>query len=705
MNHRVRKAARRGARVHALNPIDFDLNYDLASKLIAAPAALADEAVKLARAALELGGEAPSELAALLASATTDDAARALASSLKDASAAVIIFGEAAAMHPQASLLRACARFVALATDAGYNEVPLGANTLGLSRSGVVPASGGLDARTMLALPRKGYVLYGAEPPYDFGDGGLAMTSLAKADVVIAFSAFASDAIKAVATVILPIAALPETDATLVNLNGISQTVAAGAKPPGEARPGWKVLRALGGKLAVAGFDFSELAELRATLAAKTATIAPQVHAKVASRQEAKGLVRIATVPIYRSDAVVRRATALQAHPLNSGAGLGLNPLDAASSASTKAAWSRSPALPAPRPCRSSSVPPCRVALPGSRQPTARPQRCRPTAPNSASARHRRMDSLIALLNNFVVQWPTLSTFIGLILLPMLPLIISVAMYVWWERKVIGWMHVRMGPNQIGPLGLAQAFADVFKLLFKEITVPEKASSFLFYLAPLLALAPAMAAWAVVPIGDRLAWSNANAGLLYLLAMTSLGVYGILLAGWASNSKYAFLGAMRSAAQVVSYEIAMGMALVSVLILCGSLNLSDIVDAQAGSKGFLEWFLAAAAADVRRLFHLRRGRNQPRAVRRGRGRIGNRRRLPCRIFGLGLRDLLPGRIRQHDPGRVPGFDPVPRRLAVAGAGLGPGHTVGAGLVVAVRQGLSDGVSIPVVPRDVPALPL
>ncbi len=330
VNHRVRKAARRGARVHALNPIDFDLNYDLASKLIAAPAALADEAVKLARAALDLGAEAPPELAALLASATTDDAARALAASLKDASAAVIIFGEAAAMHPQASLLRACARFVALATDAGYNEVPLGANSLGLSRNGVVPASGGLDARTMLALPRKGYVLYGAEPPYDFGDGGLAMTSLAKADVVIAFSAFASDALKAVATVILPIAALPETDATLVNLNGISQTIAAGAKPPGEARPGWKVLRALGGKLAVAGFDFTEVAELRATLAAKTATIAPQIQAKVASRQEAKGLVRIATVPIYRSDAVVRRATALQAHPLNSGAGLGLNPQDAA---------------------------------------------------------------------------------------------------------------------------------------------------------------------------------------------------------------------------------------------------------------------------------------------------------------------------------------------------------------------------------------
>jgi len=330
VNHRVRKAAKRGAKVHALNPIAFDLNYALASSLVLAPAALADEAVKLAKAALELGGEATAELAALLASATTDDAARALAKSLKDAASSVLIFGEAAAMHPQASLLRACARFVALATDSGYNEVPLGANALGLTRHGVVPAAGGLDARTMLALPRKGYLLYGAEPPYDFGDGGLAMTSLAKADVVVAFSAFASDALKAVATVILPIAALPETDATLVNLNGLAQSAGAGAKAPGEARPGWKVLRALGDKLGAAGFEFTELTELRNLLAARTATIAPQVQARIAGRHDAKGLVRIATVPIYRSDAVVRRAAALQAHPLNSGAGLGLHPQDAA---------------------------------------------------------------------------------------------------------------------------------------------------------------------------------------------------------------------------------------------------------------------------------------------------------------------------------------------------------------------------------------
>jgi NADH-quinone oxidoreductase subunit H len=171
-----------------------------------------------------------------------------------------------------------------------------------------------------------------------------------------------------------------------------------------------------------------------------------------------------------------------------------------------------------------------------------------------------------------------------------LPLIIAVAMFVYWERKVIGWMHVRMGPNKIGPLGMLQAFADVFKLLFKEVILPTSANRLLYYLAPLLALVPALAAWAVIPFSSRMVLSNANAGVLYLLAMTSMGVYGIILAGWASNSRYALLGAMRSAAQVISYELAMGLCLVCVLVLAGSLNLSDIVNAQAGSKGLLDWF-------------------------------------------------------------------------------------------------------------------
>ena len=169
-----------------------------------------------------------------------------------------------------------------------------------------------------------------------------------------------------------------------------------------------------------------------------------------------------------------------------------------------------------------------------------------------------------------------------------LPLVIAVAMFVYWERKVIGWMHVRLGPNEIGPLGLLQAFADVVKLLIKEIVVPANANRFLFFMAPLMALIPALAVWAVVPFSQGLVLSNVNAGVLYLLAMSSMGVYGIILAGWASNSRYALLGAMRSAAQVVSYELAMGMALVCVLVLAGSLNLTVIVDAQQG--GLLHWF-------------------------------------------------------------------------------------------------------------------
>ena len=170
------------------------------------------------------------------------------------------------------------------------------------------------------------------------------------------------------------------------------------------------------------------------------------------------------------------------------------------------------------------------------------------------------------------------------------PVILAVAFYVLWERKLIGWMHIRHGPMYVGGRGLLQAFADVFKLLFKEVVQPSVAHPVLYRLAPLLALVPAFAAWAVIPFDQRLVLSNANVGLLYLLAMTSLGVYGIILAGWASNSKYAFLGAMRAAAQMVSYEIAMGFALVGVMIASSSLNMSEIVMAQAGNAGLFEWF-------------------------------------------------------------------------------------------------------------------
>lgn len=168
------------------------------------------------------------------------------------------------------------------------------------------------------------------------------------------------------------------------------------------------------------------------------------------------------------------------------------------------------------------------------------------------------------------------------------PLLGLIAYYTLAERKVIGYMQVRMGPNRVGPAGLGQPIADAIKLMFKEIIIPTGANKVLFIFAPILSLGAALAAWAVVPFSDGVVLADINAGLLYLLAMTSLGVYGVIIAGWSSNSKYALLGAMRSAAQIVSYEIAMGFALVVVLMAAGSLNLSAIVDAQRGSV--LHWY-------------------------------------------------------------------------------------------------------------------
>ena len=171
------------------------------------------------------------------------------------------------------------------------------------------------------------------------------------------------------------------------------------------------------------------------------------------------------------------------------------------------------------------------------------------------------------------------------------PLMGAVAYLTLAERKVIGWMQIRIGPNRVGYFGLLQPLADGIKLLMKEIIIPTGSNKFLFVLAPVMALMPALAAWAVVPFNGEMVLSNVNAGLLYILAMTSLGVYGVIIAGWASNSKYAFLGCLRSAAQIVSYEIAMGFALVTVLMAAQSLNLGDIVNGQKGSYGALNWYI------------------------------------------------------------------------------------------------------------------
>ncbi|NDC08183.1 MAG: NADH-quinone oxidoreductase subunit NuoH [Oxalobacteraceae bacterium] len=190
--------------------------------------------------------------------------------------------------------------------------------------------------------------------------------------------------------------------------------------------------------------------------------------------------------------------------------------------------------------------------------------------------------------------WPIAWNLIKIVAI-VLPLMGCVAYLTLWERKMIGWMHVRLGPNRVGPAGLLQPIADALKLLLKEIVVPAKANKGLFVLAPVMTIMPALAAWAVVPFGPDKALANINAGLLFLMAITSLEVYGVIVAGWASNSKYAFLGAMRASAQMVSYEIAMGFVLVIVLMVSGSLNLSEIVGGQLKGMGanmglnFLSW--------------------------------------------------------------------------------------------------------------------
>jgi NADH-quinone oxidoreductase subunit H len=210
------------------------------------------------------------------------------------------------------------------------------------------------------------------------------------------------------------------------------------------------------------------------------------------------------------------------------------------------------------------------------------------------------VDTLAGLSNQwFGPQWgpPLWLTvkYLVLIFAIAIPVILCVAYLTLAERKVIGYMQVRLGPNRVGPKGLLQPFADVLKLLVKEIVVPAGSNKFLFVFAPMLSLMPALAAWAVIPFGPEQVLADIDAGLLYILAITSMGVYGVIIAGWAANSKYSFLGAMRSAAQIVAYEIAMGFALVCVLMVSQSLNLSDIIAAQARGRfaeegvTFLSW--------------------------------------------------------------------------------------------------------------------
>ena len=295
LHARLRKAqTTNGAKIHSINPVDFDFAFKLAGKHIVAP----------------------SRFVETLGNAQLVDA-------VKGGNNTVIIVGAIAENHPQAAAIRAAASAFAAATGAKVCRIPQGANAVGLAQAGVLPA--GKDVNAMLAQPRKAYALYGIEPGLDFADTAAARKALADAKVV-AFSHFACTSTRDVADVILPIGALPEIDATLTNLDGRNQVARAGGKLQGEAREGWRVLRALGGDMQLAGFGFTDLAGLRAGLQPVPVKVAASAQPQLAG----EGFEVASTAAIYRTDAVVRRAQALQSHPLNNDPRIVLNADDAA---------------------------------------------------------------------------------------------------------------------------------------------------------------------------------------------------------------------------------------------------------------------------------------------------------------------------------------------------------------------------------------
>jgi NADH-quinone oxidoreductase subunit G len=299
LHQRLHKAAKRGAKIHVVNPVDFDFTFSKASKTIVPP----------------------SQIAAALSGLKLDGAAR-----------VAVIVGAVAELSSHASAIRKAAAEFAAANNGALCRIPQGANALGLSRAGVLPSA--RDAQAMLADARSAYVIYGIEPGLDFADQARALKALGGSKVV-AFSHYACRSTRAVADVILPIGALPEIDATLTNLEGRTQRAVAGGKLPGEARPGWRVLRALGGALGANGFDFTDLA---------TAKLAPRdvkVAASPAQKVGGEGLELAVSQAIYRVDATVRRAAALQSHPLEAGPRIVLNPADAAAASLAEGAMAR----------------------------------------------------------------------------------------------------------------------------------------------------------------------------------------------------------------------------------------------------------------------------------------------------------------------------------------------------------------------------
>jgi NADH-quinone oxidoreductase subunit G len=334
LGHRIRNAWKRGAKIFAVNPLDYDFNFDfhLGGKAVVLPSQLAGELAALVAAAREAGANVAANLASFVDAAKPTDAHRATVKALRDAHGSVVVFGNDAVHHAQASLLRALAKALATATDSAFNELADGANAIGLARVGVQPRADGRNGAALLAHPTKALITYhlGAEDTSSPAAYDVARDNAAFA---VYIGAFACNGVKRTAQAVLPVGLPPEVDGSYVNIDGVVQTLSAGEKLPGDARPGWKVLRALGAALGLHGFGFTEFNEVHAAIADAVATkSAASSSSGLRTTPVSAGggsFERIATVPIYRGDAIVRRSPALQAHPLTGVCSIGLHPEDA----------------------------------------------------------------------------------------------------------------------------------------------------------------------------------------------------------------------------------------------------------------------------------------------------------------------------------------------------------------------------------------
>ena len=339
LGHRVRQAWRNGASVSAINPLDWPFTFDLTHKTIVAPQRMTAELAALAAAVGKATGQAaPEALRPVLEGVSATPGHEALAAQLKDAESGLLLLGQFAASHPQAAWLRALARYIAEACGCAFNEVSHGANSTGAWQAGAVPHRGpgggavepGLNASQMLADARKGYLLWGIEPEFDIDNPGRAMNALAGADRVVAVAAYATDSLREIADVLLPLAPQAESEGSMVNLDGDSIPFQAAARPEGEARPGWKILRMLGGELGIGSFTQVSLVEVQqgmnAAIAAGSAKPAPL---RLDTAEIAEGLYRIGELPMYSIDPLCRRSLPLQRTAQADSTFLGLHPEDA----------------------------------------------------------------------------------------------------------------------------------------------------------------------------------------------------------------------------------------------------------------------------------------------------------------------------------------------------------------------------------------